>query len=54
LRTGYRYRVIAKTRPRLKKVIDGEDQDGISRTVNWKGGGYKFNLLPEDDEESQQ
>ncbi|XWK88321.1 MAG: site-specific DNA-methyltransferase [Phormidium sp.] len=25
--------------PRLKKVIDGEDQGGISKAVNWKGGG---------------
>lgn len=25
--------------PRLKKVIDGEDQGGISNAVNWKGGG---------------
>jgi adenine-specific DNA-methyltransferase len=25
--------------PRLKKVIDGEDQGGISKTVNWQGGG---------------
>ncbi|MCX5982731.1 MAG: site-specific DNA-methyltransferase [Nostocales cyanobacterium LacPavin_0920_SED1_MAG_38_18] len=25
--------------PRLKKVIDGEDQGGISKTVNWEGGG---------------
>ena len=25
--------------PRLKKVCDGEDQGGISKTVNWKGGG---------------
>ena len=25
--------------PRLKKVIDGEDQGGISHAVNWKGGG---------------
>jgi len=25
--------------PRLKKVIDGEDQGGISKVVNWKGGG---------------
>lgn len=25
--------------PRLKKVIDGEDQGGISQAVNWKGGG---------------
>ncbi|MBU1627302.1 site-specific DNA-methyltransferase [bacterium] len=28
---------------RLDKVIDGSDQGGISKTVNWKGGGaYKF------------
>lgn len=25
--------------PRLKKVLDGTDQDGISQSVNWKGGG---------------
>lgn len=25
--------------PRLQKVIDGEDQGGISQSVNWKGGG---------------
>ncbi|MBN2683678.1 MAG: site-specific DNA-methyltransferase [Pontiellaceae bacterium] len=25
--------------PRLKKVCDGEDQGGISKAVNWKGGG---------------
>lgn len=25
--------------PRLKKVIDGTDQGGISKSVNWKGGG---------------
>ena len=25
--------------PRLKKVIDGEDEGGITKTVNWKGGG---------------
>lgn len=25
--------------PRLQKVIDGIDQGGISKTVNWKGGG---------------
>lgn len=25
--------------PRLKKVIDGEDQGGITRSVNWQGGG---------------
>ncbi len=25
--------------PRLQKVIDGEDQGGVSKTVNWRGGG---------------
>jgi adenine-specific DNA-methyltransferase len=25
--------------PRLKKMIDGEDQGGVSKAVNWKGGG---------------
>ena len=25
--------------PRMKKVINGEDQGGISKAVNWKGGG---------------
>jgi len=25
--------------PRLQKVIDGEDQGGVSKTVNWQGGG---------------
>lgn len=25
--------------PRLKKVIDGEDQTGVSKNFNWKGGG---------------
>lgn len=25
--------------PRLQKVIDGEDQGGISQALNWKGGG---------------
>ena len=29
--------------PRLKAVIDGTDQSGISKEVNWKGGGgFKF------------
>ncbi len=29
--------------PRLRKVIDGTDQGGISKAVNWNGGGgYKF------------
>lgn len=25
--------------PRLRRVIDGEDQDGISKAINWQGGG---------------
>jgi adenine-specific DNA-methyltransferase len=25
--------------PRLKKVIDGEDPSGITKTVDWQGGG---------------
>lgn len=25
--------------PRLRKVIDGDDQGGISKSVNWQGGG---------------
>lgn len=29
--------------PRLKKVIDGEDQGGITKAINWQGGGgFKF------------
>lgn len=29
--------------PRLQKVVDGKDQGGISKAVNWQGGGgYKF------------
>ncbi|MEL7568420.1 MAG: site-specific DNA-methyltransferase [Dehalobacterium sp.] len=29
--------------PRLKKVVDGSDQGGISQVVNWQGGGgFKF------------
>jgi len=32
--------------PRLKKVIDGTDQGGISKSVNWKGGGgFKYYYL---------
>ena len=32
--------------PRLRKVIDGEDQGGISEAVNWKGGGgFRFYRL---------
>jgi len=34
--------------PRLKKVIDGDDQGGITKAVDWKGGGgYRyFRLAP--------
>ena len=34
--------------PRLKSVVDGVDQNGISKSLNWKGGGgFKFyNLAP--------
>ncbi len=34
--------------PRLKRVIDGDDQDGISKAVNWQGGGgfRYFRLAP--------
>ena len=29
--------------PRLQKVVDGSDQGGISKAVNWQGGGgFKF------------
>lgn len=29
--------------PRLRKVIDGEDQGGITKAANWQGGGgFKF------------
>ena len=31
--------------PRLKKVIDGEDEGGITKAVDWKGG-RRFSLLP--------
>lgn len=32
--------------PRLKKVIDGSDQGGISKAVNWQGGGgFKYYYL---------
>jgi len=32
--------------PRLKKVCDGTDQSGISKTIDWKGGGgFKFYTL---------
>jgi adenine-specific DNA-methyltransferase len=40
--------------PRLKKVIDGEDEGGITKAVDWKGGGgfryYRIapSLLKED------
>ena len=34
--------------PRLQKVIDGTDQGGISKAVNWKGGGgfRYYRLVP--------
>jgi adenine-specific DNA-methyltransferase len=41
--------------PRMRKVIDGDDQGGISRAVNWNGGGgfryYKLGptLIVEDE-----
>ncbi len=31
--------------PRLKKVIDGEDQGAISEAVNWQGGGFRYYRL---------
>jgi adenine-specific DNA-methyltransferase len=32
--------------PRLKKVVTGEDQGGISKSVDWKGGGgFKYYYL---------
>jgi len=34
--------------PRMKKVIEGADQGGISEAVNWKGGGgFKYYRLAE-------
>ena len=36
--TAYNY-----CQPRLKKVIDGEDQGGITKALHWQGGGgFKF------------
>ena len=34
--------------PRIKKVIDGTDQGGVSKALNWKGGGglRYFHLAP--------
>lgn len=32
--------------PRLKKVIDGQDSGGITKAVNWQGGGgYRYMRL---------
>jgi len=32
--------------PRLRRVIDGSDQDGISKSINWQGGGgFKYYYL---------
>ncbi len=37
---------ITHCQPRLKSVIDGSDQSGISKAVEWKGGGgFKFYTL---------
>jgi len=34
--------------PRLKRVVSGKDQSGISKVVNWKGGGgFKYYKLGE-------
>jgi len=34
--------------PRLQRVVSGEDQTGISKTVNWQGGdGFKYYSLAE-------
>lgn len=34
--------------PRMKKVIDGKDDGGISKSVNWQGGGgFRFYELAE-------
>src|SRR3989344_7780340 len=34
--------------PRLKSVVDGSDQSGISKDINWKGGGgFKYYKLGE-------
>jgi adenine-specific DNA-methyltransferase len=34
--------------PRMQKVIDGTDQGGISKEVNWQGGGgFKYYRLAE-------
>lgn len=37
--------------PRLQKVIDGEDQSGISKSIGWQGGGgfHYFNLVPSEE-----
>ena len=33
--------------PRLKKVIDGSDEGGITKAVNWKGGGgFRYHAYP--------
>ena len=41
--------------PRMEKVVRGVDQDGVSKNVNWKGGGgFRYytlapSLLEEDE-----
>ncbi len=40
--------VYTHCKPRIDAVIDGKDQSGISKAVDWKGGGgYKFYELAE-------
>jgi len=32
--------------PRLRKIVDSEDNDGVSKAVNWQGGGgFRFYKL---------
>lgn len=46
---------LTHVQPRLKRVVTGEDQDGISKAVNWQGGGgFRYlrlapSLLKKDD-----
>lgn len=42
--------------PRLQKVIDGKDQSGVSKSVNWQGGGgfHYYKLVDDDAVQDQQ
>jgi adenine-specific DNA-methyltransferase len=31
--------------PRLKKVIDGEDKGGVTKSTGWQGGGFRYYRL---------